>query len=59
MNQSIIKILENPQPVVAKPVEAPSQEPMTKSKKRRMKKQAKEAAEPPKEEYQQVTIDSL
>ena len=59
MNQSIIKILDNPQTVVAKPVEAPSQEPMTKSKKRRMKKQAKEAAEPPKEEYQQVTIDSL
>ena len=59
MNQSIIKILDNPQPVVAKPAKAPSQEPMTKSKKRRMKKQAKEAAEPPKEEYQQVTIDSL
>ena len=37
MNQNILKILENPKPV-AKPVEAPSQEPMTKSKKRRMKK---------------------
>ena len=58
MNQSIIKILDNPQPV-AKPVEVPSNESMTKSKKRRMKKQAKQAAEPPKEEYQPVTIDSL
>ena len=50
MNQNIIKILDNPQPV-AKPVEVLSQEPMSKSKKRRMKKQAKQAAEPSKEEH--------
>ena len=58
MNQSILKILDNPQPV-AKPVEVTSQESMTKSKKRRVKKQAKQAAEPPKEEYKPVTIDNL
>ena len=58
MNQNIIKILDNPQPV-AKPIEVPSQEPMSKSKKRRMKKQAKQAAEPPKSEHQPTTIDSL
>ena len=61
MNQSPNKTVE-PLTNEAKPTESPAPEPMTKSKKRRMKKQAKqavEAASEPKSEIEPVTIDKL
>ena len=61
MNQSPNKTVE-PLTNEAKPTESPAPEPMTKSKKRRMKKQAKQAVETasePKSEIKPVTIDKL
>ena len=61
MSQNLDKTVE-PLTNEAKPTESPAPEPMTKSKKRRMKKQAKqatEAASEPNSGIKSVTIDKL